>query len=238
MPGPMDCDPRPEHRLLVDTSHDYPTFEDLFEGPLSPLPSAYDSSQVDPSLFDVHHDIQYVATSGQATSTHSSTKDVTSGPGRVHTSPAHPLVRNSFQRWQMGVHGALQPVAEDQPMSFDKERGSSPDLDRDRIYDREMLRMHQTKDYMMRVISQEEEADMCVDAKSLYPQTQQMQPVPSSGSRQQSGQRPRLGPHGTELVDENFRPDYFNRNGGTIYPQDWIERRSNGLQSFPTEPIL
>jgi len=39
-------------------------------------------------------------------------------------------------------------------------------------------------------------------------------------------------------VDENFRPDYFNRNEGTIYPQDWIERRSNGLQSFPTEPIL
>ena len=49
-------------------------------------------------------------------------------------------------------------------------------------------------------------------------------------------QRPKkLGPHGTEIIDENFRAPAGDTS---VYPASWVQNQSNGLRSFPTESCL
>ena len=152
-------------------------------------------------------------------------------PAPLPTTP-RPLKRTAHQRWELNESGNLYPVVERPTCSRDPEE----------IREREMKlleRRHKEIQTSLWLGAEKEDIAMEFDAENMIfrgDASNQNVIVASSSRVPGQQQRPqKLGPHGTEIIDENFRAPAGDTS---VYPASWVQNQSNGLRSFPTESCL
>jgi hypothetical protein len=84
--------------------------------------------------------------------------------------------------------------------------------------------------------TEREDIAMEFDAENMPFRGESSNPNIAVAPRTPDEQKPKkLGPHGTELIDESFRAPAGET--GT-YPDSWVQNQSNSLRLFPTESCL
>lgn len=152
-------------------------------------------------------------------------------PISLPTTP-RPLKRTAHQRWELNESGNLYPVVEKPTYSRDPQE----------IRDREMKLLEQRhREIQNSLWPGKEKADIAMDfdAENMIfrgDASNQNIVVASSSRIPGQQQRPKkLGPHGTEIIDENFRAPAGDTS---VYPASWVQNQSSSLRSFPTESCL
>jgi len=143
-----------------------------------------------------------------------------------------PLKRTAHQRWELNESGNLCSVVEKPSCSRDPQE----------IREREMRLLQQRHKEIQASLwlgMEKEDIAMDFDAENMIfrgDSSNQNIVVASSSRIPGQQQRPKkLGPHGTEIIDENFRAPAGDTS---VYPASWVQNQSNGLRSFPTESCL
>ena len=114
---------------------------------------------------------------------------------------------------------------------------SSDQVNEDEIFEREYQTVMENREYMAdltrKLIALEElNGDMALDTQQMFSIANR--PLLPVQEGPQAKGKP-LGPEGTELIDETFRPPPAELG---VYPQHWVTHQSTLLQSQPTEPNI
>ena len=262
----MDIVPRDQDgqisapELTIDNS-----FDSLFDGPLTPLPSLMEDSFGDikhreepessksnlstrrprgsissiiprPSLFDALNNVREFGTPQHPTHTEHSppdraAADLTSSPAspslrsrrEAKSSRPHPearaqaLKRTRHCHWKMGTNGSLIPIVDED--NSDDPMPSCLPLNEDEIFEREMKKLKKHREALIRENSTSEQGfNKAMRDRAMAVFFEQMEKKTR-----------KLGPEGTELIDEDE---------GFDYPAEWIEKQSQGLRTYPTQPAI
>lgn len=140
---------------------------------------------------------------------------------RVHACPQE-LKHSRHRHWKMGTSGSLIPVV-DEDDSDDSTSAYLP-LKEDEIFSREMKKLRKRKKALMREIAASED-----NVTQRFNKTMRDQAMAVFFEQMGENKTRGLGPEGTELIDEGE---------GFDYPAEWVERQSQGLQAYPTQPAI
>jgi hypothetical protein len=197
------------------------------------------SIRLRPSLFDALNNVREFGTPQHPTHTgHNlpgrAAADLTSSPAspslrsRSEARPSRPhpvahaqaLKRTRHCHWKMGTGGSLIPIVdEDDSDDSDDPMLSCLPLNEDEIFEREMKKLKKHREALMRENSTSgqgfnkamRDRAMAVFLEQLEKKTR------------------KLGPEGTELIDEDEEFEY---------PAEWIEKQSQSLRAYPTKPAI
>ena len=216
----------PDTRSPSDSAQLFESYQNLldFMGPNNPRPAPRQARPVTP-----------VKNAGRSQGVNPS-RHVTlatpknNNPIPLPTTP-RPLKRTAHQRWELNASGNLCPVVE-KPTRFS---------DPEEIRERELKLLEERRKEIQASLwlgTEKDDVAMEFDAENMpfRGDSSNQNIVVASSSRIPAQPRPKkLGPHGTEIIDENFRAP---AGEVSVYPESWVQNQSNGLRSYPTESCV
>ncbi|CAA7268838.1 unnamed protein product [Cyclocybe aegerita] len=232
------------------------SFSSLFDGSLSSISSEGSVKDSEPPRTPPRNTAAVLAADpGPIRTTRNNT--------RASPQTPRPLRRTNVQRWRRGPTGELAPVSEtdiDDPFAHpaasilgipNSSNGANSNaildaalrqpgsINVDEVFENQLAQMQRVREVMMEDMmaidmASDDEHDMDIDSVQMHPGQQTLvAPVASSSGANQVA--PRLGPRGTELIEEsNPIPA---PQASAVYPQQWVRNQSSGLRSFPTENL-